>query len=858
MEIAIVLRGLPIYFLLLLIIIGGCSTYSSNPLSSSYNNLTAHYNAYFIANERIKEIESTLYESYQWNYNKVLPIYIPVDSNDAKSLKTQIEDCIEKASIAIQRHEGSKWEDDSYILVGKARYYALEYADAIETFKFVNKESEDDNTRHEALIELIKSFVDFQEINNAIAVSDYLKKEELNRKNQKELFLVRAYLYQKRGDYDQMVQNLVKSEELMASYADKGRIDFIIAQVYQELGFEAEAYNYYKEVLKNGPKYELSFYTKLNMAQVTELTSSGDIKRIRKYFRSLLRDIKNVEYKDKIYYEMAGFEFKQGNLDESINYYKESVQASVKNQRQKAYSYLKLGQIYYDSLKNFELAQAYYDSTVSTMPQDEENFLKIKQRAEILDDFVVQIKTIRENDSLIQLTNLPKDSLVALATSIAEKEDKALSDKKESQERRNANFAASPFDTNESELIGTTLGGATWYFYNPSAVSRGISDFNRIWGDIPLEDNWRRSLKAGQLSARETTEEEPQGDVLSEEDAKALRISTKVEEMLSAIPKDQAEIDTLLKEVEIAHYKLGNIYNFSLQEKDNAIKTFEAMLVRFPGSSYEPEVLYQLYLLYKSIDPVMAAKKAEELKAQYPDTIYAKLVDNPNYREENQLITEQLKKVYANAYQLYKDEKYEASKRMLDSAIASTKENEFEDNLALLVVLNFGKLEGQYKYQYELNNYIKTYPESELIPYAKSLVKSSEDYQINLYNSAKAKFINYFDQTHYLVLVYPNKSELSQDLTSEVDEYLDTIEQTFTTGNLILDKEKAMILVNDFPDRTNAIRFMNKFNDELPLGELHKGEKIYSFVISEDNFNIFYQTKDLSAYLNFFENNYTK
>ena len=51
-----------------------------------------------------------------------------------------ITDCVEKASIAIQRHEGSRWEDDSYVLVGKARYYASEYADAIETFKYVNKE----------------------------------------------------------------------------------------------------------------------------------------------------------------------------------------------------------------------------------------------------------------------------------------------------------------------------------------------------------------------------------------------------------------------------------------------------------------------------------------------------------------------------------------------------------------------------------------------------------------------------------------------------------------------------------------------------------------------------------------------
>lgn len=851
------LRDLLIYATIIILFAGGCSTYSSNPLNSSYHNLTAHFNAYFIADERMQEIETSLYENYQWNYNKVLPIYVPVDSNDANSLKTQIEDCIEKASIAIQRHEGSKWEDDSYILVGKARYYALEYADAIETFKYVNKKSEDDDARHEALIELIKTFVDFDELNNAIAVSDYLKKEKLNKENQKELSMVRAYIYQKRKDYDQMVQNLVKAEDQMTKFSDRARIDFIIGQVYQQLGFESEAYNYYERTLKNNPKYELAFYTKLNMAQVTQLTSSGDVKKIRKYFRKLLRDTKNIEYKDKIYYEMASFELKQGNLEDAIAHYKSSVRFSIKNQRQKAYSYWRLGQIYYDSLRNFELAQAYYDSTVNTMPSDEENFDKIKQRQEILADFVLQIKTIRENDSLVALSNLPQDSLTALATQLVAEQEKARAAKERKEEKRRANLASNAFDINEGDLIGTNLGGATWYFYNPSAVAKGSSEFERRWGDIPLEDNWRRSLKSGQLSAEEA-EQTIAEDILSGEDIQAQRMQAAVESMLAAVPQTEEEIGKLLKEVEIAHYNLGNIYNFNLEEKENAIKTFEAMLVRFPDSEYKAEVLYQLYLLYKPNNPNLANEKANLLKSNFPETVYAKLIDNPNYREENQAITEKLKKVYANAYRLYRDKNYKSSKELLDSALTSTPENSFEDNLALLVVLNTGQMEGQYKYQYELNNFIKTYPESELIPYAKSLVESSENYQINLYNSAKAKFITYFDQKHLLVVVYPNKSELSQTLTASIDEYIKQYPEKLSSGNLILDDRNAMIMINDFADRDRSEAFLKKFDNDLQLNDTHKGEKIYNFVISEDNFDIFYRTKDLSAYLNFFEKHYLK
>lgn len=803
------------------------------------------------------EIENSVYSSYQWNYNKVLPIYVPLDSNDAKKLETQIEDCIKKSSIAIQRHLNSNWEDDSYILVGKARYYSLEFADAIETFKYVNKHSEDDDARHEALIELIKTFIDFNEINNAISVSDYLKKEKLNRKNEKELHLVRAYLYQERNDLDLMVQNLVKAEALMMRQKDRARIEFIIGQVYQQLGFEAEAYNYYSSVLKNSPVYELEFYTKLNMAQVTRLTSSDDVKKTRKYFRKLLKDTKNKEYKDKIYYEMANFELKQGNLDEAIDFYKESIRTSVKNQRQKAYSYLKLGQIYYDSLKNFELAKSYYDSTVQTMPQDEEDFAKIKQRQEILDDFVTQLLTVRTNDSLIKLSQLPPDSVFALAMSIAKSKADKEAERKKKQQERAAARQTTAFDMEGGELIGTGFSaGATWYFYNPSVASRGISDFKRVWGDRTLEDNWRRSQKAGGTIATtaDPSKEEKTAEEIAQEGETELQAA--VDEMIARIPKSEEDIQKLLDEVEQALYKLGNIYNFQLEEKPNAITTFESLLIRFQKTEYRPEVLYQLYLLYKRMAPELSTERANQLKEEFPESIYAKLVDNPNYREESHAATEQLKKVYTRAYKLYKSNAYKESKYLLDSAMEAIPDNVFTDNLALLNVLNMGEIDGQIKYQYELNNFIKTYPESDVIEYAQKLLKTSEEYQINMYNSAKARFISYFNQKHYLVIVYPNKEELASQLTAEVDKYIKEKNFGLSTGNLVLNEQNAMLLINDFPAKGSASKFLELLNAELNLKDLHKGEKIHSFVITEDNFNILYQTKDVDAYLNFFEKNY--
>ncbi len=803
----------------------------------------------------MKEIESAINERYEWNYNKVLPIYPQFDTLDAQALETEIKDCIEKASISIQRHPESKWEDEAYILVGKARYYSVEFPDAIETFKYVNKHSKEKDSRHKALIQLLKTFVEYGEFNNAIAVSDYLQKEKVNNRNLEEFYLCRAYLYQKRNDKNLMVQNLVKAEEKMTSFSEKARVEFIIGQVYQELGFDAEAYHFYERSLKNNPDYELSFYTKLNMAQVTELTSSGDVRKVRKYFKKLLKDTKNTEYKDKIYYEMASFELKQGNLDEAITFYKLSVQNSVQNQRQKAYAYLKLGQIYYDSLKQFELAQAYYDSTVSVMPKDEEGFEKIQQRQEILDDFVVQVNMIKENDSLLELSALPKDSVIAYAKFITEEKAKQAEEDRKKEVKRQSRVQTA-FDQENAGLITPGItSGAKWYFYNPTTIGRGSSEFKRIWGSRTLEDNWRRSSKSSS-QVTSSSNDPISGQEVKVEETQEESIDSEVSSMVAKVPFEESQKEVLRNQIMEALYKLGFIYNFKLDEKQNAVLTFEQLNNRFPSSEYRPEILYQLFLIYKNLNPSMSYERGEQLKNEYPGTIYAKLVDNPNYKEESQALTEKLKKIYNETYRMYSNGYIEEAKRRLDSTLTLHPNNDFSDNLKLLQILCTGVLDGQYRYQYELNNFVKNYSESELKPYAEKLVKSSEDYQINLYNSSKARFSQNLNKKHYLLIVYASKPELSQGVPSEIDKFIQANNFDLKTGTLILDENNAMVLVNEFPAKGSAVKFLEKIASELSLSELYKGEKFYFFAITEENFDVFYQTKDLNAYLNFFERNY--
>jgi outer membrane protein assembly factor BamD (BamD/ComL family) len=839
----------------------GCAPNPSNPVNSAFHDLTAHYNAYFIANEHIKAIESGLHDNFQWNYNRILPLYAPFDSTNAAQYKEQLTDCIEKASLAIQRHPGSKWEYPSYILVGKARYYGLEFPDAVETYKYVNTKSESNDHRHEALIDLMRVFTANKEYKNAIAVADYLKKEEMSNKNQHRYFFNQAFLYQQRGNLDLMVQNLVKAEELQTANKDKARIQFVIGQVYQQLGFNGSAYYYYEKSLKSNPSYELSFYTKLNMAQVTEMSEKRDIKTVRKYFKRLLNDRKNLEYNDKIYYEMGIFEQKNGNLDVAIAHFNKSIRVSQNNARQKGLSYLSLAKINYDSLKNFEVAKLYYDSTVQSLPKDEERYAAIKTRQEVLAEFVKNLLVIRTNDSLLMLSKLSPDSLQkwALQKVIA---DSISTEKAKEQKERLAKEQVQRQTTtnpNQTSLIATS-NEAGWYFNNPTSVSKGYTAFQRKWKNRVLEDNWRRSVKfatsistegnatvaATQPEARETNQKQEAG----------ASVSDKVAAILSAIPTDDEQRAKLDLEVLDAMYALGNIYNFKLDERLNAIETFYGLINRYPNSKYEPEVLYQLYLLQQSSDPERSQAAAQKLVREHPESIYAKLIENPNYREESFAATMQLQQVYKEAYALYKREEYKRSMQKLDSVYSLYPENEFSDNVQLLRILNLGKLEGQHKYQFELDNFVKNFSESELIPYAQDLIKQSDAYKANLYSSSKGKFINNLNQKHYFVLVYPISQDNSTKSNSLFQSFISLIDPTLKYANLLLSEEYSMSVINEIRDKELAMEYYLSFKNTLSEKNPFVGQKHYLFVITEENFDILYKTKDIEGYKTFFERNY--
>ena len=860
----------------LIVTAGGCSAEKNNAISKTYHSVTARFNPYFIANEHIKEVEATLEGKHENNYNKVLKIYPVIDSVTIEGLKPQLEDAIKKCSKAIDWHKNSNMVEPSYILLGRSLYYLGEFEKSVTAYKIVNKnmakakDHKSRDVRHEALIHLMRTYVDYNEDNNAIAVSDFLRKETLSKDNKKMLFLNRAYLAQRRDDMDSLVYNLVKAAPLMKKSEGRAKIYFIIGQVYQSLGFDAEAYNYYTKCIRNNPDYELFFYAALNRAQVFELSKTTDLKKIRRFYQKLLRDAKNKEFEDKIYYDMAEFEMKQGNLEQAIEHYKSSIAASVSNNRQKGYSYWRLGQINYERLKDFELAKLYYDSTVQVMPKDEESYPSIEERQKVLQEFVQQLNTIQLQDSLLTLASMDSVSLSAYLDEVIQREEEIAARRKAEEEaavkRRGSSrsFGADFGQRNNAFTRGSDTGGsenANWYFYNNSARSIGQNEFQRRWGTRTLEDNWRRANKETVLVASQAPSAQGEApgveNQVEEVDPAAIR-ATRKNELYSSIPFSEEARATANRMLEEAFYNLGNIYNFNLLEKLNALHTFDTLLTRFPASEYKPEVLYQMYLINKNIEGGNFEKYKTQILEGFPNSIYAKILINPNYQQESKVASEKLKKVYQEAYSYYEVGRYDTAAQIIDRAQIGIEKNDFSDNLRLLEILILGKTDDVYRYQSALTEFPKEYPESDMNAYAQELLQSSHNLLDEVKSAKAVKFIQDFDQNHSFVLVYNFETYGEDELPSRVEKFIDKYfpEQGLKFAQLILTGSQSLIVVNQFNTQSEALTFFNLFNgDNTPLKGLNTLD-FSNFVITKDNFDIFYQTKDIENYLSFFEKHY--
>ena len=733
----------------------GCAS-DKNLVAHAVNNVAARDNAYFLAREKLHVTEDKLYAGRVNDYNQTLPLFPTLDSGTVRASRTDLNDIIKKASMPIQHRPGSDWTDDAYVLVGWARFYQMQFDDAALTFKYVNSTSKDDNAKHEALIGLVRTFVAKGELENAKAVSDLLDKETGLPKDARQLFLTRADYYLRIEEPAKAILQLEKAIPLIEFKNERSRTRYILAQLYQDAGDNKKAYSQLDQILARNPPYELDFQAKLMLAQVSDL-SQQDQARLDKNFADLLKDSKNKDYRDKIYYEMARMNYRKKNYPDALKLLRQSIKATTTNRIQKSYTYLLAGRIYYENLQKYRLAAAYYDSTVQNLTKDARTYTAIKERSDILKDFAKQYTIIETQDSLQALARLSKDvlnqqlGLYADAEIIVKKKAAAKLAAQQKTQAQAAEFAGRPQSSGPGFLPGAnrpdplsfdptaTASAGVWYFDNPATLGTARADFIRKWGDRQLQDNWRTSRQSSSSPNAPTNGGVPVALTGNDNTrvngskpdsaAKAAAANPEAEknalvaQYRKDIPTTPAQLETSDKQVEAAMYELAGIYKEQLKEREKGFDTYEKQVGRYVRGEHAPDAYYLLYLYYKDKpDAVKMAQYATDLQREFPTSIYAKLVADPLYREHERALHNAVASRIDSAYIYYKDQEFHKASAVLTRTERLYPKSDLTDRVAYLKTLLVIRTQPPLTARSSVEKFYQDYPNSPLVIQAQTLV----------------------------------------------------------------------------------------------------------------------------------------
>ena len=857
-----------------------CSSERNTFTNRLYHNTTARYNAYYLGLEKLTEVENAIKASHEEDYSEPLPVFYPIDSAVIDQNEDLLKDAYSMASKAIDWHKISKWVDDSYFLIGKIQHMRADFDDAINTFKFLNVNSKDDNVRHLALTQLLRAFIDLRKFDDAAFVIDYLSKESgISKENKQYLYLTLAYYYEVRGERDGIISALDKAVDLTNDPKEKSRINFLLGQLYQRAGFDAFAFDYYQKALKGNPPYERAFFSQLYSQQVAELEKSKDFKKVRKYYDDLYDDSKNLELRSVILFEKAQFELKQNNREEGIKLLTLAAKEEGGNVRQKGHIYNRLSTIYFDDLKDYRSAKFYLDSAAENFKETDRIYQSINLRKKVLDEYVVHYDLIKINDSLIHLSGLSQEEQELIAENYIKGEEQRLL---KEAERKNNQKSTGIFDNLLAFGGGGKGSGSSFYFDNSAAMQQGAIEFIRIWGNRPLEDNWRRSSKGFQQAIGQTLAEEDSQANIADVEATSEIILPDKEELLRNIPRDKATIQQMRDDMEESYFQLGKILFMDLKEPELSMDYLHTLLDEYPKSPKKPETYYTLYLAAKEAGKQYERYK-EGLNREFPESQFTRSLNNPTQAsgaQGNRVSGER----YKEAYELFMAKNYLSSRSVVRKTLEEYPLTKNTDKLLLLDVMLSNQLEGKEAYKQRLENYLQNVDDVELEKLAKNMLSAltgdkktetpievdktvaENDLEIpdsltNVIEAPKEVIVykENMGQTHIFILALaPEQIQEAINLTSDLENFHSAgfSNARLRTGTISISKENTLVIISPFSNAEKALDYRKKFLTDFNTDGLNAELKSGSFVISIENFQQLNKRKDLEEYKDFYKEAY--
>jgi len=891
-----------------LLLVMACSTKKDGTAYRLYHNMTGHYNGYFNANELVINGANTLAAGHKEDFDQLLPIFIYGTPDEAKAIFPDMEKAIGKCEKVISRHtikddsnedkkhpEFNKWIDDNYMVIGQAHFYKQSYYKSTDVFQYVNRKFKKPEVAVHSSTWLAKSYIADEEYGKAIQalvrVEGDVEKDEVDQAIKAHYYLTYADAYIHQKKWEKAATELEKSLGFIKRKKDRARPHFILAQLYQQMNRSSDALTQYEAVIQSRAPYELEFHARINKALSFSRTGGGS-DQIQKELFKMLKDEKNKEYVDQIYYALGDIAWEEQRREDAIAYYEKSIESNTTNAKQRAKAFLRLADLYFDE-RRYSEAQLYYDSTLTKIDDKHDRYNEIKARAESLTELVGHLSAIDLYDSLNVMCALSPEELEKKVSDMANQLAEAMEQQRIEDERRaeEARLAAE-----ESGISGT------FWCYNEELRENGRNTFADEWGDRPLKDNWRLQSRLAQSFG-------PGEEVVASEEATADSTAAapedkyktpSAEELKSSLPcANESEMGNIKKAAAEGYYNAGVVYKEKLDDDDNAISTWEELLANMDESSYHPTTYYQLFRTWLAKEGTKGYVKnpfcescnskywGDEIKSRYPNSDWAMLVDNPGYLDIQDMKRAEENEAYQLAYNYYLSRNYAKARTYCDSVIKSDVQNRLLCKYKLLRAICVGYSDAPFgvkeNYQNELNRLVQECVGSEEATKADQLLRAlnagqeidtsgpsnagSEAFQDSTQQAAVPVDSTAFDDgpfifdanaEHYLAVLIPVSGSDINAVKAAVADFnlvFFNSSQLRVTNNL-LDKDHHMLLVKSFKKPEDSNQYLGAFIGDTEKLAMVNTSGNHVFLISKQNYIALFKGKDYQLYLDFFARYY--
>lgn len=925
-----------IMMIAMIVVVAACSSKKNTAVNRRIQAFKANYNTYYNASLAFKDGRLAQEQGNKDNCTELIPVYMTGNKATEKlgsgNYKTAIEKCqktiklhsitkrpewkgkrkTEKDKIWLSQKEYNPFLYKAWFLMGAAQFAQGEYMEAASTYSYMQRLyfSKPDIVARARVLEA-KCYAELDWLYDAEDIIRRAERDSFPDNLQNVKAQVVADMQVRQKMYEEAIPNLQKALKAEKRNYQKARLYFLLGQLCKKVRRDTEAYKYLGKVISKNPPYELEFNARILR---TEVMAKGDTKRIVSKLKAMARNPKNADYLDQVYYAIGNAYLAAGDTVRAEWAYNDGVEKATRSGIEKGVLMVHLGQLYWEQEK-FVKAQKMYSGALGMFDKEHEDYKMINQRCKTLEELLPFASAIELQDSLQDLARMDSVKRMEVIKKIIEdvKKKEKEAERKAAENGANGQNTANRTPGNRNQNTNQTgmnnqQQGGTFYFYNPTAVNAGKTDFQRKWGDRKLADDWRRKNKTVLDDFNDQTVS-TDGDSIANDSIRLAELKAdslkaianaglsekelKEKEKLEEYQNDPHRPEFYLKDIPFTEEQMeasnkalvdglagaAPIYKDQMENFQLSERTYMRILNDFPDYDKLDELYYNLWQLYSRMGKNDEAEVyRQKMLSEYADNEHSKKLADPDYLTKAMYGKEIEDSIYNEAYEAFKASDYHTVIRDNEKTAADYPSGENRPRfmfISAMSKLELGEREG---FLANLKEIVEKYPKSTVSELAGLYVKGLKEGR--LLASGKFETGNIWDRKRsfadeadslatdtaftsdkncnwVFTIAYERDSISENQLLYEMARYNFT---NFTVRNFEVSFQKGdgidMFQTRTFLNYDEAYIYLHKLMNDKQMSVMLEGLKC--FIISEDNLKKIQKGLSFADYFDFYDEHFDR